>query len=247
MPDPVPTLVPRRPTRSLRLLRSVLPGVRSTTAQIEPYTAWWNESNRRWAARSGPLLVAIGDSTAIGIGASSPDRSYVALLHARLAQGTGEPWRVINLALSGARVRDALDRQLPALTRLEPDVVTVCVGTNDLVWGRETTALRRRLRRLVDALPPEAVIGTLAGASPRGQFANRALGDAAGERGLPLVNPWGEPGPPPQERLAVDRFHPNDLGYELMWRPFGRQLGLVTGAGRRTDAGEIPGGDPVEG
>ncbi|MDH3680340.1 MAG: SGNH/GDSL hydrolase family protein [Acidimicrobiia bacterium] len=234
--SPVPRLVPRPTARSLRLLGLVLPGIREITAQIEPYTAWWDDQNQRAAEGSGPLLVAIGDSTAIGVGASAPSRSYVGLLRTALAERDGRTWRAVNLALSGARLDDAVERQLPAVLGLEPDLVTCCIGTNDLVWGRETTELRTRLRELVTGLPIVSVIGSLAGSSTRGQSANRALRNAAAKRDLPVVNPWAESGPPPRHRLAADRFHPNDLGYELMARPFGRHLGIeYPGAPRVTD------------
>ena len=201
------------------------------TNQIEPYTEWWSDQNQRAVDDQGPLLVSIGDSTAIGIGASHPERSYVGRLRNRLSEHRDESWRVLNLARSGARLNDGIDRQLPILDRLraeglEPSLVVACIGTNDLVWGRETAALRAGLRTLVHALPEEAVVATLAGGSARAQLANRTLRTAADERGVPIVVPWGEPGPSGRDRLASDRFHPNDIGYELMSRPFARHLGL---------------------
>lgn len=63
-------------------------------------------------------------------------------------------------------------------------------------------------------LPDAAVVGTLAGASPRALAANRALRRAAAERDLAVVDPWRRPGP--LQRLAADRVHADDVGYELM-------------------------------
>ncbi len=211
-------------------------------AQIEPYTKWWDEQNQQAAAAAGPLLVGLGDSTAIGIGATDPQRSYVGLVHRRLRAHQGEPWRMINLALSGARVSDALDRQLPILAGLRADIVVCCIGTNDLVWGKETTALRAQLRQLVLCLPGDTVIGTLAGGSARALMANRALRNAAKEQGLTTLDPWSEATPTGHERLARDRFHPNDLGYELMAVPFYRALGLPDH--RETPLSEIPVSEP---
>lgn len=226
MADPVPRLTPRPLSRAVRLASLVHAGIRTTTAQIEPYTAWWDAQNQAAADGDGPLLVAVGDSTAIGIGASIPERSYVGRLHHRLRE-RDPAWRAVNLALSGARVADALDRQLPALAGLGADLVVCCIGTNDLVWGKETTALRDQLRRLVAELPDGAVVGRPAGGSPRARMASRALHNAGRERGLAVIDPWAEPTPEGQERLAVDRFHPNDLGYELMEIPYARALGLL--------------------
>ncbi len=211
-----------------------------------PYTQWWDEQNQEAAVADGPLLVAIGDSTAIGIGADSPERSYVGLLQRDLSERDGEPWRVINLAISGARLDDALERQLPALASLSPDLVTCCIGSNDLVWGRETTGLRDRLRKVVAQLPPQSVVGSLGGSSARGQLANRALRNATSEREIPLVATWSEFGSHPGKRMAADRFHPNDLGYELMARPFGRELGLTYPDAPTTAQDSVPDSDVSE-
>ena len=238
----IPRLVPNPPSRSLRALGFVLRGVRTVTDQIEPYTAWWDEQNQRAARASGPLLVAIGDSTAIGVGASAPNQSYVGLLHAALntrtlntsaeavpAASDRGPWRVVNLGLSGARLQDALERQLPILEHLiaqgqRPDEVVCCIGTNDLVWGRDVGKLGAKLTALAAGLPRGSVVGALSGGSARGRLANRALRSITQECGLRLVDTWSEPNPGTGPRLASDRFHPNDLGYHLMARPFARAV-----------------------
>ncbi len=221
----MPPLHPKPPGLALRSLGLVIPGIRQVSAQIGPYTRWWSEQNQVAVRSDGPLLAVIGDSTAIGIGASAPDRGYVGLLRDSLDRRDRRRWRVVNLAQSGARVTDGLERQLPILAELAPPSLTICcIGTNDVVWSADTTALRDRLRSLVAALPPGSVVGLVAGGSPRASVANRAVEDAASEGGHTVVDPWREPGPPPGERLAEDRFHPSDLGYALMARPFARHL-----------------------
>ncbi len=237
----------------------MVPGIRRVSAQIEPYTRYWSDRNQVAASDAdGPLLVAIGDSTAIGIGASAPSRSYIGLLGDALGHRDGRRWRIINLAQSGARVTDGLERQLPALAKLgehgiEPDVVVCCLGSNDVVWSADTVGVRRRLQRLIADLPAASTVGLAAGVSPRARLVNRAVRQATIEAGHLLVDPWREPGPGPMERLAEDRFHPNDLGYVLMARPFARSLGAPepepdpatrTGTGR--DAGTSNGSDQLD-
>ena len=226
----IPPLKPKRPGLGVRAAGLVLPGVRRVVAQVEPYTRHWDEQNRAAVTGTGPLLVAIGDSTAIGIGASAPSRGYIGLLTSALAHRDGRPWRVINLSQSGARAADGLERQLPILLDLmargvEPTTVVCCIGTNDVVWSSDTAGIRDRLRRLIGRLPADSAVGLVAGTSPRARTVNRAVRQAATEAGCGLVDPWREPGPDPAARLATDRFHPNDLGYVLMTRPFARHLG----------------------
>ncbi len=225
----VPPLHPKPPGIALRTLGLVVPGIRRVSAQIKPYTSWWSEQNQSALQADGPLLAVIGDSTAIGIGASSPEQGYVGLVRDALSRRDDAPWRVINLAQSGARAADGLDRQLPILQDLDdkhatPDATICLIGTNDVVWSSDTTVLRERLKELIAGLPGNALVGLVAGESPRARVANRAIKNEAGRRSLEVVNPWREPGPPPPQRLAEDRFHPSDLGYLLMARPFARQL-----------------------
>lgn len=242
MTSSAPKLEPLPLGRGVRLLSLVAPGVRAVTRQIEPYTRWWNDQNQAAVGDHGPLLCVVGDSTAIGIGASAPERGYVGRLQVRLSQHHGEPWRVMNLALSGARVSDAIDRQLPLVDRFRPDLVVCCVGTNDVVWERRS-GLRDQLRRLAGGLPAGSHVSTLAGSSDRARAANRAIRQAARDHGLNLVNPWVEPGPPNRERLARDWFHPNDTGYELMAQAFARTM-TDTEADTDTEAEAVwpPGG-----
>ena len=225
----VPPLHPKRPALPLRVMSKVMPGVRAVLSQIGPYTAWWDAQNQDAARANGPLLVAIGDSTAMSIGASAPERGYVGQLVASLRH-QGQPWRVINLGMSGAKLEDGLERQLPILADLEAAAVVCCLGTNDVMWGRDLARLRDRLRQLVNELPTGSIIGSMAGSSSRAQTANRILRNAATVRGHVVVNPWNEPGPPTRQRIARDLFHPNDTGYRLMSLPFGRALGVTDSA-----------------
>ncbi|MEM9561925.1 MAG: SGNH/GDSL hydrolase family protein [Actinomycetota bacterium] len=231
-PPTIPALEPKLPGRGLRAAGLVLPGIRRVSGQITPYTRYWSERNQRAVGGDGPLLIAIGDSTALGIGASTPEHSYIGLLTRALGERDGTTWRVVNLAQSGARAADGLDRQLPLAERLlrpggngSAALVVCCIGSNDVVWSTATTAVRDRLRAIIGRLPTGSVVGLVAGGSPRARVVNRAVRNAAAEAGCGLVDPWREPGPPPPQRLAADRFHPNDLGYALMSRPFARHLG----------------------
>ena len=226
----VPPLTPKPPGLGLRSLSLVLPGVRRISAQVEPYTEWWSDQNQTAITGSGPLLAVIGDSTAIGIGATAPDNGYIGVLRNALAERDGEPWRVINMAQSGARAADGLERQLPVIEELHslatPPTLTICViGTNDVVWSKETALLRRQLKELLARLPEGTLVGPVAGGSPRARSANRAVRGGASEHGHSVIELWQEPGPPPTQRIAPDRFHPNDLGHLLMARPFARHLG----------------------
>ena len=231
--DSVPPLVVNPTGRGLRAIGLVVRGVRRVGKQIEPYTNWWSEQNQLALAADGPLWVCVGDSTCLGIGASSPDMGWVGQTLLKLRE-SDPTWRVINLAMSGARIVDTLEIHAPVLAELvaagrQPALTTACVGTNDVLWGRtDVTELRNQVEKLADQLPRPAVMSTIAGSSSRVALTNRALKQAATDRALELVDPWREPGPGGVfDRVADDRFHPNDFGHQLMSDAFVRSIQTV--------------------
>jgi len=92
-----------------------------------------SKHNDRVLGLDGPLWVVLGDSTAQGLGASSPDGGYVGQVLAGLRQQTGLPWRVLNLSVSGALTRDVLGTQLPGMPA-GADLVTCGIGVNDILY-----------------------------------------------------------------------------------------------------------------
>jgi acyl-CoA thioesterase-1 len=93
---------------------------RNPCVRLASFARYWLAHNDRVLARDdGPLWVVLGDSTAQGLGASSPDGGYVGQVLAELRQETGLPWRVLNLSVSGSLARDVLGAQLPLMLPAE--------------------------------------------------------------------------------------------------------------------------------
>ncbi len=248
-----------RPTGPvLRTLSALLPGVRRVQDQVAPWARAWEAHNRRVLAQDGPLWVALGDSMTQGIGASAPERGWAGQLSERLA-GAGWQHRLVNLSVSGARVEDVLDRQLPALDAAlaasgaaDAALVTVVIGSNDIVAARHRDGLVERFAQMLDRLPP-ALGRRQPARTPGGR---RALVDAllrerAADGRLVLAD-MREEGPRSwRGRLAADLFHPNDLGYADMATVVERALdrsGLTqdreaTTPGPRRSADEAATGD----
>jgi len=78
-----------------------------------------------------PRLVVMGDSITVGRGASTPDRSWAAIV----ARDLGMP--LTNVAISGSRVAE---QPIPAVTR--GDTVIWLVGYNDMRAGTPITEFR---------------------------------------------------------------------------------------------------------
>jgi acyl-CoA thioesterase-1 len=199
---------------------------------------WWGvqvwqlrrsvELHRRyWSVPQGPggglLYAALGDSTALGIGASAPERGYVALLAQRLAASTGRPVQVLNFSRSGARVEDVVTEQLPRLAGLSPDLVTVAVGAND-IKRYNSVRFRADVDTLIAGLPPGTVVGNVpwfmhGGTGRRSAEAAAYVETRAKARGLPVAalhdtmrdRGWRSM----LTDFAPDLFHPNNRGYRL--------------------------------
>ena len=130
---------PWEPAPLTRALTRLSGTIRSVSATIDPTERRWHEVvAQSLAAAEGdhrpPLWVALGDSTAQGIGASSIDHGWVPRLHAAL-HDAGRPHALVNLSRSGAHSTHVIDEQLPMLDHLPyaASIVTICVGANDLV------------------------------------------------------------------------------------------------------------------
>ena len=192
------------------------------------------------AGEAGALLyVALGDSIAQGIGASGPERGCVGLAAERLRAATGRPVQVINLSRTGARVRDVVAEQLPRLSGLSPDVVTVAMGAND-IRHYDAARFRADVDALVAGLPPQTVVGDIpwfmhggtgrksgeaaAYVAARAADANLAV---AGMHRAMRARGWRAM----LTDFAADWFHPNDRGHRLwagtFWEAIER-AGLAT-------------------
>ena len=193
------------------------------------HSQWWRDH----AKEQGELLyVAIGDSAAQGIGASSPDRSYVGVLADEIRAITGRTVRVVNLSVSGATVELAVRDQLPRFRKLRPDVVTVAIGANDIAqW--DPAAFELGIRTIFEALPPFALVANLPFFYfPRNErkvaVANRILRAVAAEHGLTVVplhtetRHQGLAGMMTQ--FAIDMFHPHAHGYRVWAAAFAPSL-----------------------
>jgi lysophospholipase L1-like esterase len=211
-----------------RLMRRLRPGVAATLGVEHEWRQWWEKSNERARRADGPLWVALGDSTAQGIGASAPDRGYVGQLLDRLRERDSRAWRVVNLSVTGARLADVVREQLPRVNDAgEPVLVTCAVGANDLIRFGFPRA-REALHALIAGLPSGAIVATC----PQGLFPqrtlelNRIIRAEAPAAGLRVADVWAHTGPPWRGKYAGDDFHPSDAGYADWCAAFADALGL---------------------
>jgi acyl-CoA thioesterase-1 len=182
---------------------------------------------RYWAVPRGEpggiLYVALGDSTAQGIGASRPERGYVGLIAERLRAASGRPVQIVNLSRVGARVADVLADQIPGLDGLDPDLVTLAVGGNDM-RTYHSDGFHADVDALVAALPANTVVGDVpwfmhGGTGEKSGEAAKYVAAVAHARNLPVARLHQAM----RERgwrsmisdFAADWFHLNNRGYRV--------------------------------
>ncbi len=226
--DALADLGPRPPGPIVRVLGRVFSGVREVQAQTQPYAEHWARANQAALRQTGPLWVALGDSMTQGIGASTPERGWVGQLSARL---TAQGWthRVVNLSVTGARVADVLDVQLPALDAIfaaegPPALVTVVIGSNDVVSPRYRGGLADRFQALLDRLPQRAVVMNLPNPHREARRVDQLIREGDAEGRVVLADMRADGPRSWRGKLAPDSFHPNDSGYAGMADVVGHAL-----------------------
>ncbi|NMO22558.1 SGNH/GDSL hydrolase family protein [Pyxidicoccus fallax] len=176
--------------------------------------------------------VALGDSTAVGVGAERGG-GYPERLASRLRKD-GLSVGLSNLGQSGARIRDVFTGQVKRAVAAQPTLVTLGIGTNDIWRGTpleefqdDLDRIARRLKQtgaplvvvnIADmALAPVAKLVPSALYEGRIEPFNAAMAEVARAHGLHLVDLYSaskEMFPLNPHFFSHDGFHPSDEGYE---------------------------------
>ncbi len=191
--------------------------------QVKPYREYWQKRANEPIPDKAFIYVALGDSAAQSIGASTPESGYVGLIAERVAKKTGRPVHVINLSITGAKLKGALDEQIPQLEKLsvKPDLITIDIGSNDLRMFDESQ-FKTDLQALAQKLPKGTVIAEISPYYKEKEIiTNRLIHQEATKHEL-VVAPlsdlllknrsW--------RNYAGDFFHPSSDGYKIWAQAF---------------------------
>lgn len=202
----------------------------------EPFQSSPPQPRQRW--------LVVGDSTAVGTGASAPERSVAGLV-AAAAPGTA----IVNLANDGARYADFAAQLQGAQGRF--DTVLVLGGGNDVIRLTGEERLRADILRVaqlarqkadrVILMPPGNVGNAPFFFAPLSWWMDRrsvmlhdAVKDAAQVTGASYVRLYRDKASDPfaqrpRELHADDGLHPSDAGYRFWMQELVRQAGAVAG------------------
>ncbi len=134
---------------------AVMVGV--TAVRAAGYEQYWRDQAQQPLAPNAFILVALGDSATVGVGALDPDNGFVGRTAALIADTTGRPVHTINVATGGATTRDILTRQLPQVDLTRADLVIFCTS-NDLEQHIPLSRYQRDLKALTDQLPAQRTV-----------------------------------------------------------------------------------------
>jgi len=197
---------------------------------------------------AGPVVyVALGDSTGYGIGAR--EGGYVKRLFDRI-DARRPTSTLLNLCVSGATTDDVVRGQLDRAVQLNPDLVTVGIGINDIGHGLTLEQFSKNYETILSTLkekthaqivvtniPDISSAPTIPGPLRQGyqqkivQFSQR-LEEIAARHDVTVFDVYTittKELPSHPEYFSSDGFHPSDAGYELwaqqMWPTVARVIG----------------------
>lgn len=184
---------------------------------------------------TGPIVyVAFGDSTGAGVGAR--EGGYVARLFNRLLQRRPGS-KLTNVCVSGATTEDLVRDQLQRGVGMNPDLITVGIGINDIGHGLTIDQFAKNYEEILSTLREKThaqiVVTNIPDISSapripvfmRSQYQqqiskyNERLEEIANGHGVAVFDMFTiskDQLPSHPEYFSADGFHPSDQGYE-MW------------------------------
>lgn len=202
---------------------------------VKRYKTYWEDQIAKPIENGDFVYVAIGDSVAQGIGASSPQKSYVGQTVSYIERTTGRNVHVINVSVTGAKVADVVKEQLPRILNLKPDLVTLDIGANDINKNVPVDRFQKDFTTILDALPAGKSIVSDLPTFERGPkqsvliSLNKTIHEDIAKHGLELapiyeytsntIHDW--------TTYAADFFHPSDKGYRNWYAAFETKLKTI--------------------
>lgn len=197
---------------------------------------------------AGPInYLALGDSTGAGVGAR--EGGYVARIFRRIASTRPES-KLTNLCVSGATTADVLRNQLERGVSINPNLITLGIGINDIGHGVGLERFAENYNEILSTLKskttativvtniPEISSAPRIPASMRSEYQqmiaqyNQKLEELAAQHGVVVFDVYSithERLPAHPEYFSADGFHPSDEGYQLwadhMWPAIAQAIG----------------------
>ncbi len=187
-------------------------------SSVGRYKAFWESK----AKEGGEITyLALGDSAAQGIGASSPMKGYVGVIANRIAEKTGKSVKITNISKTGAKMSDYLQNQAPLVKKKRADIVTIEIGAND-VASYDSKKFRDEFRKVLQTLPDGTFVSNMPlfnsrpGSTNNAKLASKVIEEEL--KNYPKLVFVDLQKQTTENRsifgFAPDLFHPNNLSYK---------------------------------
>ena len=185
---------------------------------VSSYKIFWIQK----AKEPGEITyLALGDSAAQGIGATSPSRGYVGLIATRLEAQTNKKVRIVNLSKTGAKMEDYLQEQAPKIKDFKADYVTIEIGANDISVF-QADKFRSDFKKVLQSLPEGSFVSNMP------LFNSRPMSSSSAKQASEIIKAELKSYPKlnfvdlqkqTSEHQSIfgfapDLFHPNDFSYK---------------------------------
>lgn len=180
--------------------------------------------------------VAMGASDVTGVGASPLTNGYVYKIEEYLDLNCNDTG-LINLGIPGAEADEIADFELPIAEEIDPDLITIWTGANDIVSGRSPIEFQNNLIEILETLSTktkaQVYIGNIPDLTKLPKFIEDPDSDVTVERiekfnqiitkqaniyGAYVVNLSGIN--LSSFLVSSDGFHPNDEGHATIAQSF---------------------------
>jgi lysophospholipase L1-like esterase len=207
---------------------------------------WTRKRTPRLPDAGGPLegsiigggepiqLIAVGESTVAGIGASTHDTALTGQVARALSEHSNRTVNWLVVARSGINARKSLVELVPKLAGRRADVVLIALGVNDSIEFHSARRWASDIERLIDGIRAEVgdALVLLAGVPPLDYFpalpqplsfvlgarssllGETSVGIAQKMKGVVHV-PFQIEERGSRALFCADGFHPSELGYSL--------------------------------
>ena len=183
-------------------------------------------------------VLAIGSSSTVGVGASSPSATYIARLETRLEGALkGMDFDVVGRGISGEEAQGAADRMKKEVEEAKPDLVVWQVGTNDALRrvgidgfkGCLKTTLAWLADNRIDVVLIDPQYGESLARDQHYEKVVAAVAEVAREARVLLVDRFEAMRELHRQRgdrfyLASDNLHLNDTGHRCMAEQLARSI-----------------------
>ncbi|HEU0159418.1 MAG TPA: GDSL-type esterase/lipase family protein [Hyphomicrobiaceae bacterium] len=194
--------------------------------------------SRAVRANNTVKVLAIGSSSTVGVGASSPAASYVANLETTLEGSfTGMNFDVVGRGMSGEVAQGAADRMKREVEETKPDLVVWQVGTNDAIRHVSIDSFKACLKKALAWLAENRIDVVLidpqyGAALTKDEYYEQvvaAIAEVAREQRVLLVDRFEAMRELQKDRgdtfyLSADNLHLNDRGHRCMAEQLARAI-----------------------